>query len=65
MKAVYQAISDIQLKCTRPIRESGMIFNQFIIKIGTDVNLKSTKLLVYTKIFTGSGPKSDLSLCSY
>jgi putative transposase len=34
LKAVYLAISTIQLKWTMPIHDWGMIINQFIIKFG-------------------------------
>jgi transposase-like protein len=34
LKAVYLAISNIQLKWTMTIRDWGMIINQFIIKFG-------------------------------
>lgn len=34
IKAVYLAVSNIQLKWTMPIRDWGMIMNQFIIKFG-------------------------------
>ncbi|MCB8999646.1 MAG: IS256 family transposase [Bacteroidales bacterium] len=34
LKAVYLAVSNIQLKWTMPIREWGIIINQFVIKFG-------------------------------